>query len=132
MIMEKKDKPKFNVLNLGFRKRVKPRWRKPRGTHNKKRMGFAWTGASPSIGYRNPEALRGTRPDGSREVLVHNVAELEGLKGVAVRVASAVGTKKRELIEKKAKSMKLKIVNERRKKEKARKAKPKEKAGKAK
>lgn len=118
MVMEKKDKPKFNVLNLGFRKRVKARWRKPRGTHNKKRMGMKWAGASPNIGYRNPKALRGLRPDGKKEVLVHNVAELEGLKDVVVRVASSVGAKKREMIDKKAKSLKLKIANVRKAKEK--------------
>ena len=36
---KKKNKPTFNVLNYGVKVRVKSRWRKPRGTHNKKRMG---------------------------------------------------------------------------------------------
>jgi large subunit ribosomal protein L32e len=119
MIMaEKKDKPKFSVLNLGFFKRVKDRWRKPRGTHNKKRMKFAWTGALPGIGYKNPEALRGLLPNGTKEVLVHNVQELEGLSGVTVRIASAVGARKRKLIEEKAKSMDLRVANVRGRKKK--------------
>jgi len=130
MVMEKKNKPKFNVLNLGFYKNVKSRWRKPRGSHNKKRMGFYWAGASPTIGYRNPKALRGLHPGGKKEVLVHNVAELEGLKDVLVRIASAVGAKKRELIEKKAKSMELKILNMKKEK-KAKEEKPKAKKAKA-
>jgi large subunit ribosomal protein L32e len=110
MIM-KKDKPKFNVLNDGHRKRVKSRWRKPRGTHNKKRLGMEWTGASPAIGYRNPESVRGNHPSGTKEVLVHNVADLEGLEKVSLRIASGVGARKKKLIEEKAKSMKLKVLN---------------------
>ena len=115
MIM-KKNKPKFKVLNDGHRKRVPSRWRKPRGTHNKKRIGMEWTGASPSIGYKNPSSVRGLHPDGSREVLVHNVGDLEKLKDVSVRIASTVGARKRKLIEEKAKSLKLKVLNPKEKK----------------
>jgi len=109
--MQKKNKPKFNVLNLGFFKSVKGRWRKPRGTHNKKRMRMKWTGASPKIGYRNPEEMRGMHPCGSREVLVNNVPEMEGLKGVVVRIASSVGGRKRALMVEKAKTLGLRVVN---------------------
>ncbi len=107
----KKKKPKFNVLNYGHRKCVKSRWRKPRGTHNKKRMKMKWTGASPCIGYKNPPAVRGLLPNGSAEVLVHKVADLEGLKEVSVRIASSVGARKRKSIEEKAASMKLRVRN---------------------
>lgn len=101
------------MLNLGFFKSVKSRWRKPRGTHNKKRMKFEWAGAMPRIGYRNPVELRGVHPSGKREVLVHNVAQLEGLSGVVLRIASAVGAKKRKLMVEKAKAMNLVILNAR-------------------
>jgi large subunit ribosomal protein L32e len=112
MIMTtKKNKPKFNVLNLGFFKSVKARWRKPRGTHNRKRMKQKWTGASPHIGYRNPIALRGMHPGGLREVLVHNIAELEVLKNVVVRIATGVGAKKKTVLEAKAKAMNLRVLN---------------------
>ncbi len=112
MIMTtKKNKPKFNVPNLGFFRSVKARWRKPRGTHNKKRMKMKWTGASPHIGYRNPPELRGMHPAGLREVLVHNVPSLEGLKDVVVRIASGVGARKKKLIEERAKALSLRILN---------------------
>ncbi len=109
----KKKKPEFNVLNYGFKKCVKKRWRKPRGTHNKKRMKFQWTGASPKVGYRNPEAVRGTRPDGKKEVLVRSLGDLEALKGadVVVRIASAIGARKRKLVVDKAKELKLTVAN---------------------
>lgn len=109
-MVTKKKKPKFNVPNLGFFKSVKARWRKPRGTHNKKRMGFKWTGASPNIGYKNAAEIRGTRA-GMREVLIHNLGELEGLKNVLVRIASGVGGKKRKLLTEKAKTLALRVVN---------------------
>jgi ribosomal protein L32E len=107
----RKKKPKFNVPNLGFFKSVKARWRKPRGTHNKKRMKFKWAGALPCIGYRNPHEVRGMHPAGMREVLVHNVPELEGLAGVVLRIASGVGARKRKMIEDKANAMNLRILN---------------------
>lgn len=111
MIMEKKKKPKFNVPNLGFFKSVKARWRKPRGTHNKKRMKAKFMGASPKIGYRNPATTRNMHRSGMKEVLVSNPKELEGLKDVLVRVASQVGSLKRKLIAQKAKELNLRVLN---------------------
>ncbi len=127
--MDKKNKPKFNVLNDGHRTRVKSRWRKPRGTHNKKRMGMEWTGASPAIGYKNPDAIRGLHPNGTREVLVNNVTELEGLEGVSLRIASGVGAKKKKEIEDLAEKMKLKVLNPKEKKPFVKKAKKSSKKG---
>jgi large subunit ribosomal protein L32e len=109
----KKKKPKFNVPNLGFFRSVKPRWRKPRGTHNKKRMKFKFMGASPRVGYRNPQETRHLHPAGAREVLINSLAELASLKekGVVLRLGSSVGARKRKLMAEKAKSMNLKIIN---------------------
>lgn len=114
MTIVKKNKPKFNVPNLGFFKSVKARWRKPRGTHNKKRMKAEFAGALPKIGYRNPPSIRDLHPSGMKEVLVNNLKDLDGLKSVVIRIASGIGGKKRKLIEEKAKSMKLDILNIRR------------------
>lgn len=109
---EKKKKPKFSVPNLGFFKSVKKRWRKPRGTANKKRMKYKFMGSLPKVGYKNSKALRGMHPSGKAEVLVRNLAELEAAKeSQAVRIASGIGNKKRKLIEDKARLMKLFVVN---------------------
>ncbi len=77
--MQKKSHPKFNVPNFGAknRKHVKERWRKQRGIDNKKRIKKAFMGAEPTIGYRNPESLRGVRADGRRSVLVTNLNDLK-------------------------------------------------------
>src|SRR3989338_6351974 len=108
---KKKNKPKFNVMNYGFMKSVKARWRRPRGTDNKKRIRKAFTGAAPRIGYRNPIAMRGLHPLGKQELLVNNVAELSNAKEKLVRIASSVGGKKRAQIISKAKEMGLIVLN---------------------
>jgi ribosomal protein L32E len=63
MAIKKKGHPTFNVPNFGSksRSRVKARWRKQRGIDNKKREKMDFMGAEPTIGYRNPESLRGVR-----------------------------------------------------------------------
>ncbi len=112
--IKKKNKPAFNPLNLGFMKRVKDRWRKPRGTANKKRRKHRFAGALPKIGYRNPEKIRGLRYDGRAEVLIRNLNDLTMLKGrkdVVVRIAASIGGKKRELIKLQAKELGIELVN---------------------
>lgn len=79
---KKKAKPKFNVLNYGFFKAVKERWRKPRGTANKKRRKKKWAGALPKIGYKNTEAFRGLREDGRKEILVRGMPDINLVKSL--------------------------------------------------
>ncbi|MBU0586136.1 50S ribosomal protein L32e [Candidatus Micrarchaeota archaeon] len=107
----KKSKPKFNVLNAGFKKRVKHRWRKPRGVDNKKRIRCSFAGASPRIGYKNSAEARGTHPCGLKEVLVNNPSELKSAAGNAVRIASGVGKRKRDEIKKLATELKITVLN---------------------
>jgi large subunit ribosomal protein L32e len=102
-IKGKKAHPTFNVPNFGARsrKRVKARWRKQRGIDNKKRIKKDFMGAEPTIGYRNPEGLRGVRASGKRIMLIHNADELKRLMGSAnagdfeVTIASAVSKRKK-------------------------------------
>ena len=104
----KKKHPKFNVPNYGAknRKRVKERWRKQRGEDNKKRIKKAFMGAEPTIGYRNPDSVRGVRSNGRRLEIVHNGAKLSALiersKSVEVDIAVAKSVGKRKRAEIKA------------------------------
>ena len=126
MAIKKRTHPKFLRPNYGrtSRSRIKIAWRRPRGIDNKKRQKIAYMGASPSIGYGQPAAIKHFHPAGMRETLVQNPSELTGLKGVLVRIAGSVGRKKRETIERVAKEMKLRVLNpmHERKSDKARKA----------
>ncbi|MEM3369354.1 MAG: eL32 family ribosomal protein [Candidatus Micrarchaeia archaeon] len=105
--------PKFLPPNYGRKKRVKMRWRKPRGIDNKKRVGKKIMGASPKIGWRSARNDRDFHPSGVKEILVRSLKDMDGIpeKGFAIRIAAAVGAKKRELIIKKAKEMKIEVLN---------------------
>jgi large subunit ribosomal protein L32e len=119
-MINKKNKPNFNVSNWGLRKRVRNRdsWRRPRADSNKKKMKMKFAGASPRVGYKNPAQIRGLHPSGLPELLVHNIDELDGAKDVVVRLASAVGARKAADIEKAAKAAGLRILNPRKTKAK--------------
>ncbi len=111
--MKKKKKPHFKVPNLGVKKRVKDRWRRPRGIDNKKRIGKKSAGPSPNIGYKNPDSIRHMHPCGKKELLVENLNQIEEAKGqdVVLRIAKKVGKRKRALLLEKAKEFGLKVVN---------------------
>lgn len=129
-MVSKRKHPKFLRPNYGrsSRSRIRLAWRRPRGIDNKKRLKIAYMGASPSIGYRQPSAVRHLHPTGMPEVLIASPADLTPLKAVAVRIASGVGRAKREAIIRLAESMKLPVLN----KAKKYKPKPEKKAAEAK
>jgi len=112
MAIKKRKHPKFLRPNYGrsSRSRIKIAWRRPRGIDNKKRLKIKYMGESPSIGYRQPKAIRYHHPHGLPEVLVQTPADLAGLKNVVIRIAGSVGRLKRAAIEKLAASMALHVV----------------------
>lgn len=115
--IKKKGHPKFNVPNFGAkgRKRVLPRWRKQRGIDNKKREKMDFMGAEPTIGYGNPEAIRGMRQNGKRIVRVHNVEELKtviagDVSAIDVQIAGGVSIRKKIAITEAARG-KVNVIN---------------------
>lgn len=111
--LAKKKKKKFMRQLAHAYKRIKPEWRKPTGSQSKMRKGKKGRPKMPSIGYKRPEKVRGLHPSGFKEVLIHNVKELEGVnpKEEAIKIASRVGEKKRAEIVKKAEEMNIKVLN---------------------
>jgi len=65
------------------------------------------------VGYRGPAKARGLHPSGFREVLVHNVEELERLDPAreAARIAHTVGFKKRLEIMRRAEELGIYVLN---------------------
>ena len=108
---QKSKKPEFNFHDSHKKKRLATSWRKPRGLHNKLRQQIAAKGKLVRPGFGSPKAVRGYHPCGLPEMLVYNPADLEKAEGYAVRIASAVGKKKRLEIQAKAAQAGLKVLN---------------------
>lgn len=108
--------PTFKRPNVGrpSRKRLEDKWRRPRGTDNNQKKKLNRAGALPNIGYRNPKDLRDIHPSGFYEVLISCEKDLENVidtEGVAVRLSSKLGKKKREMLVQKINEMNLKLLN---------------------
>jgi large subunit ribosomal protein L32e len=76
----------------------------------KKRRGWA---LSPAIGYGTHRTYRGLHPSGLKEIIVHNVNELENISPdqKAIRIAATVGERKRLRIIEHAQQLGYKILN---------------------
>jgi len=93
--------------------RVRESWRKPRGMDSKMRLQKKGWPAIVKVGYRGPSEARGLHPSGYREVLVHNVEELERLDPAkeAARIAHTVGRRKRKDIMERARELGIYVLN---------------------
>jgi large subunit ribosomal protein L32e len=94
-----------------------PAWRAPRGTLNKQRRGFGYRPPRVKAGYGKPNVTRGLHASGFREILVHNVNDLEKItdpKTEAARIGGTVGGRKRKDIEAQAAEREIRVLNPRR------------------
>ncbi|KYH38722.1 MAG: 50S ribosomal protein L32e [Candidatus Bathyarchaeota archaeon B23] len=106
-------RPRFRRQESWRYARIKESWRRPRGIDSKMRLKRKGWPPSPSVGYRSPRAVRGLHPSGYEEVLVHNVGDLAAVdpETQAVRIAGAVGARKRALILAEAGRRGIKVLN---------------------
>ncbi|MBS1263142.1 MAG: 50S ribosomal protein L32e [Methanonatronarchaeales archaeon] len=94
-------------------KRLKDKWRRPKGRQSKQRLHRKGKPAVPCDGKRTPAEERGVHPSGYRERLVHRPDEVKRLNPDtwAVRIGSGVGGRKREAIEEECDRRGLKVLN---------------------
>jgi large subunit ribosomal protein L32e len=113
IFMKKRKKPKFPRQGAKNIRRVKDKWRRPRGKQSKLRRHKKARGSMPNTGYGSPKSVRGLHPSGFEDVLVYNINNLEKLdsKKQACRIASNVGKRKGFEIMKKASELKIKVLN---------------------
>ncbi len=107
-------RPEFLRQQWHRRKRLQgARWRRPRGMHSKMRQHYAYRRNVVSIGYGGPKEARHLHPSGFREVMIHNVKDLERInpETEAARVAHKVGMRKRIEIEERADEMGIRVLN---------------------
>ena len=105
-ILVRKKKPRFIRSDTNKSKKLKKLWRKPKGMHNKLRLGKKGHGKMPSPGYQAPRALR--RINLARKI-VANVDGMENLN--AMIISSKVGARKKLEIVKRAIEKKIRILN---------------------
>jgi large subunit ribosomal protein L32e len=105
----------FKRDGLGKKPQISDSWRRPRGLHNKQRRQKKAKGARPTPGYGSPVAVRGMHPSGFFEVRVFSPDELTGIdpEVYAVRIGATVGGRKRAIIQDRAISAGLKVLNPR-------------------
>jgi large subunit ribosomal protein L32e len=88
-------------------------WRKPKGIDNHQRLSVKGWPHLVKIGYRVPKEVRGLHPSGYRDVLVHNLKELEALSPEtdAARLAAGVGKRKRIELAMRARDLGIRVLN---------------------
>lgn len=115
----KNKKPDFRRQESWRYKRVKESWRRPRGIDSKMRKKVKGWPRSVEVGYRGPKKTRGLHHSGYAEALVYNVDNVEKVnpETQAIRIAGAVGTRKRVEISARAEERGIHILNPREMKE---------------
>ena len=113
MMVNPRKNPKFKKQGSNYLKRVKDRWRKPRGRDSKLRKKEKSKGKIPCPGYRAPKNTRGLHPSGLEEVYIQNIKDLDKIdpKTQAARLSSTLGKRKREEIIKMSEERKIRILN---------------------
>ena len=93
--------------------RIHPEWRKPKGVDNHLRKSYKGWPHLVKIGYRVPKEVRYLHPSGYRDVLVHNMVELEALSPDtdAARLAAGVGKRKKIELATRAKELGIRVLN---------------------
>lgn len=114
---QKKKTPSFRRTEWFRYKRLsRSGWRAPHGMDSKQRRNYKYRGSLVRIGHGKVAAARFLHPSGFREVMVHNVADLEAIdpETQAARVGGSVGGRKREHIYARADELGIRVLNRRR------------------
>ena len=108
----KAKKPRFERGQSGIMPQLRGTWRRPRGVHNKMRLGLRGKRVGPAVGYSSPKGVKGLERNGIRAVLISNLQDLDTIKqNEAALLSSTLGQRKKTEIVKKALEKKINILN---------------------
>jgi large subunit ribosomal protein L32e len=113
---QKKKTPSFRRTEWFRYKRLsRSGWRAPHGMDSKQRRNYRYRGSLVRVGHGKVAEARGLHPSGFREVMVHNINDLEPIdpETQAARIGRTVGNRKREHIHARADELGIRILNRR-------------------
>jgi large subunit ribosomal protein L32e len=113
---QKKKTPSFRRTEWFRYKRLsRSGWRAPHGMDNKQRRNYRYRGSLVRVGHGKVAEARGLHPSGFREVMVHNINDLESIdpETQAARIGRTVGGRKREHIHARADELGIRVLNRR-------------------
>jgi len=108
----KKKKPKF-IKQMGRqKKRLKNKWRKPRGSDSKIKVGKKGYPKKIKIGYKGPKQVRNLSRNGENIILIKKIEELKKIDTKKdIICLSKIGKRKKILIIKECIKLNLNILN---------------------
>lgn len=106
-------KPKFLAQDTLHKKRIRPRWKKPKGLQSKMRLNHAGQPANVSQGWRSPRSVRGFSSEGLEKVMVRNISDLKSIdsKKQGALIASSVSLRNKEKIHAECEKKGIKVLN---------------------
>lgn len=106
-------KPAFLAQDTHKKKRIRQRWKRPRGLQSKVRLHKRGYRRSVSSGWRSPKAARGLSPEGLIPVRVENLAQLEALDAAThgAMVSGRVSIRTKKTLYDEAKKRSITILN---------------------
>ncbi len=108
----KKKKPKF-LRTDGHKLHLPQTWRRPRGMHNKMRIGKKGHGVKVDSGYRSPKEVRYMHFSNLNQIMIYNLNDIKKLdaKKDAAIIASSIGAKKKIVVLEECMKSNIKVLN---------------------
>lgn len=109
----KKRKSKAIRQDFHKKKRLKKKWRRPKGIHSKIRLNKAGHRKKNKVGYKSPKAVHSLHKSGLKIILVHSFNDIKDIDKdkEGMMIAKGVGLKKKVELIKKMIEANLTILN---------------------